>query len=46
MIESALIQSTFLELLAGFLSENSLDDDDRLRDAIFGKFDETKGSLV
>ena len=45
-IESALIQSTFRQLLAGILSEKSLNDDDRFRDAILSKLDEAKVCLV
>ena len=45
-IESALLQSTFRQLLAGILGEKSLDDDERFRDAILSKFDEARVSLV
>ena len=41
-IESALLQSTFRQLLAGILGEKSLDDDDRFRDAILSKFDDAR----
>ena len=45
-IESALLQSTFRQLLSGILSEKSLDDDAKFSSAILSKFEEDRVSLV
>ena len=45
-IESALVQSSFRQLLSGILSEKSLDDDAKFSSAILSKFEEDRVSLV